>query len=69
MIEIILLAYVVNIFLNRWLNKIAYKKGYCEILVWAWFIPILPSVAILTHIIASIEIKGNWFNGKNWDDE
>ncbi len=65
-IGIVILAYVVNIFLNRWINKIAYKRNCAEVLVWAWFIPILPGVAILTHIIASTEIKNDWFTGKNW---
>jgi hypothetical protein len=37
-IAIIVLAYVVNVFLNRWLNKIVYKQGYDEIAAWAWFL-------------------------------
>ncbi len=65
-IEIIILAYVVNIFLSRWLNKIAYKKDYAIIAVWAWFIPIACAIAMIIIIAENIKIKKNWFTGKNW---
>jgi hypothetical protein len=68
-IAIIILAYVASVFLNRWLNKTAYKGGYGEIAVWAWFIPIACSIAMIIIMLENIEIKDNWFTGKNWDDE
>ena len=36
---IISLAYVANVFLNRWLNKIDYKKYHGSIEPFIWFIP------------------------------
>jgi len=65
-IAIIVLAYVANVFLNRWLNKIVYKRGYDEIAAWAWFLPIVCTIAMIIIILENSEIKDNWFTGKNW---
>lgn len=65
-IAIIILAYVASVFLNRWLNKIIYKKGYVDIDVWAWFIPFVCAIAMIIIILENIKIKNNWFTGKNW---
>ena len=65
-IAIIILAYIANIFLNRWLNKIIYKRGYADIAVWVWFIPFACTIAMIILIGENIEIKKNWFTGKNW---
>lgn len=65
-ITIIILAYVANVFLNRWLNKIAYKRRYLNIDVWAWFIPFSCSIVMLIIILQNIKIKDNWFTGKKW---
>ena len=62
----LILAYIANVFLNRWLNKIAYKRGDAEIEIWLWFIPILTSIVMLIIILDNIEKKNNWFTGKNW---
>jgi cytochrome c-type biogenesis protein CcmH/NrfF len=65
-IAIIILAYIANIFLNRWSNKIAYKKGCSEIALWTWFIPIACTIAMIILIVENVKIKDNWFTGKNW---
>ena len=65
-IAIIILAYIANVFLNRWLNKIAYKGGHDVIAVWAWFLPIGCTIAMIIIILENIEIKDNWFTGKKW---
>jgi hypothetical protein len=66
-IAIIIIAYVLNIFLNRWLNKIAYKlDDYNKPNVFSWFIPISPTLFYLILIIGDTEYKTNWFTGKNW---
>ena len=65
-IAIIILAYVANVFLNRWLNKIAWKKELIDILPITWFIPILSTIGYLSIFINEINPKSNWFTGKNW---
>jgi hypothetical protein len=65
-ITIIILAYVANVFLNRWLNKIAWKKELIDILPITWFIPILSTIGYLSIFINEINPKSNWFTGKNW---
>jgi len=62
----LILAYVVNIFLNRWLNKIAYKRGDANIEFLYWFVPIATTMAMLAIVLQNIKIKKNWFTGKNW---
>jgi cytochrome c-type biogenesis protein CcmH/NrfF len=62
----IIVGYVISVFLNRWINKIAYKREKAEIEVWLWFIPILTSIVMLIIILENIEKKNNWFTGKNW---
>jgi uncharacterized membrane protein len=61
---IIILAYLGNIFLNRWLNKIDYKKYHGSIEPFIWFIPIIGTVVFLVSLVG--EWKNNWFTGKNW---
>ena len=61
---IIILAYGANVFLNRWLNKIDYKKYHASIEPFIWFIPIIGTVVFLLSLVD--EWKNNWFTGKNW---
>jgi hypothetical protein len=68
-ITIVIVAYLTNVFLNRWLNKVAYKRNCSEIESWAWFIPIAFLIAMLIIISGKTEIKRNWFTGKNWNNE
>jgi len=66
-ITMIILAYIGNVFLNRWLNKIVYKKNIAKIEVFTWFIPVLVTIAfILVLLNHFIEKKSNWFIGKHW---
>lgn len=69
-LTIILLAYVANVFLNRWINKIAHKiDDYIPKMVLFWFVPIIPSCMFLFLIAINkyddME-KDNWFTGKHW---
>ncbi len=63
---VLILAYIANVFLNRWLNKIAYKRGDANIEFLYWFVPIATTMAMLAIVLQNIKIKKNWFTGKNW---
>ena len=66
-ITIIILAYVANVFFNRWLNKVLYKKDVIEITpFFVWFIPILSIIVFLWIWADEIKPSSNWFTGKNW---
>ena len=75
---IIITAYILSVFLARWINKINYKlwREVVEIRSSVWFIPI---VNILVEFIDLYDTKerlralgklpakkGNLFTGKNW---
>lgn len=62
---IIILAYILNVFLNRWLNKIVYERGIEAKVVGFWFVPIVVSLAFIC-IILSNSNGNNWFTGKYW---
>lgn len=63
----ILILYILNIFINRWLNKIAYKREHCEITPQIWFVPLIPILVYLyVLILEDFFNKNNWFNGSNW---
>jgi len=62
-ILIISIAYVLNVFFNRWLNKIVYKQEGGAIVPFMWFIPIITTIALLFILLES---KKNWFTGKHW---
>jgi hypothetical protein len=64
-ITIIILAYVVNVFLNRWLNKIIYKSDKYDKVPKFWFIPVIMT-AVFIWIILEESMKSNWFTGKHW---
>lgn len=61
---ITILAYVVSIFLNRFLNKVGYKHGF-EINVYIWFVPIIPAIVLIAGLIE--ETWADWFKGKHWE--
>ena len=70
---IIILAYVVNVFLNRWLNKIANKLSgdSCIIAPASWFCPLFPTILLIIVIggclfTTKLEERSNWFTGKYW---
>jgi hypothetical protein len=63
-VAIIIIVYVLNVFLNRWLNKILHIKHDGPIIVWLWFLSVFTTLVFLIIIIN--EIRGNWFTGKYW---
>jgi hypothetical protein len=66
-IAIIILAYVANVFLNRYINKIMYRKFNSSIDPFMWFlpIPIMVLMFVFTLIVECL-LNKNWFTGKNW---
>lgn len=65
-IVIISLAYVANVFLNRWLNKQLYKiDKFNGINPMLWFFPILTTIVFGLDLINEQGGK-NKFTGKNW---
>lgn len=64
---IIILAYIANVFLNRWVNFKLWKiDNDCLREVYIWFIPIAPTIAFIILISDKNGFKGNWFTGKYW---
>ena len=66
---LIISAYIISVFLSRWLNKIVYQiNNEHPIWVLVWFIPILNILffTLVTLIVIKKCIKPNWFTGKNW---
>lgn len=61
-ITIIILAYVANVFLNRWLNKQLFRVCKYPSLVWFWFIPIFGTPVLLLLLLENTD----WFTGKHW---
>ena len=64
---IVILAYIISVFLNRWLNKIMWIKHDYEPLPALWFVPILSTLTMVIILIyESLSRTDNWFTGKNW---
>ncbi len=64
-ILIIILAYVANVFLNRWLNKITTLEPVPE----SWIIPVFPTIGFIWVLIEDSKFfrpYSNWFTGKHW---
>ena len=64
-IAIIILAYVANVFLNRWLNKIDYKKYNASVEPVIWYLSIFGTLILLLSLFGELH-KDSWFTGKNW---
>lgn len=64
-ITIIILAYVANVFLNRWLNKIVYKSNKV-ILPVLWLFSLIGTAVLIYEIVDNWKIQDTWFTGKNW---
>ncbi len=64
---IIIIAYILNVFLNRWLNYIDYKKYNGNIAPAIWFFSIMATIAFLACIVIKYFDRPNWFTGKYWD--
>jgi hypothetical protein len=74
-VAIIILAYVANIFFNRWLTYLAVKNQGKGLTVsydaWGvWFVPGIGNIWCLLDFLFSLSEKdskwSNWFNGKHW---
>ena len=67
-ITLLIIAYVLNVFLNRWLNKLIYKYDRDpDLMIGVWFIPIVSTLFFLiVLIIVSADKDNNWFTGKYW---
>ena len=63
---IIIIAYILNVFLNRWLNYIVYKNDKVKATP-IWFFSIIGTVAFLAIMIINYFDRPNWFTGKYWD--
>ena len=64
---IIILAYILNISLARWLNKILIKLDHSyDIYAIFWFVPVIPIFSLGILIISNDNIQRNWFTGKYW---
>lgn len=65
-IAVIIFAYIGNVFLNRYLNKIMYKKDGHSKLILFWFLPIITTIAFTLKILVNNLEDDNWFTGKHW---
>ena len=67
-LTLIILAYILNVFATRWINKKLYKLcEYNPIVPLWWFIPIVAFIALsVVYIVDTYKDRGNWFTGKNW---
>jgi len=70
-LTIIILAYVLNVFLNRWLDYKTQQSG----IVFFWFIPIFPTIALIILGFLDfcdekkLQINNRFWNcfvGKHW---
>jgi hypothetical protein len=65
-ITLIIIAYILNVFLNRWLNYTIYTK-YGELKVPAiWFLSIISTIIFIIVIMIYYFENDNWFTGKHW---
>jgi hypothetical protein len=66
-ITLIIIAYILNVFLNRWLNYTIYTK-YGELKVPAiWFLSIISTIIFIIVIMIYYFENDNWFTGKYWN--
>jgi hypothetical protein len=65
---LIIISYILNVFLNRWLNYILYKKYMGLKTPTIWFFSIMGTIALLGCIIIEYFNKPNWFTGRDWDN-
>jgi hypothetical protein len=65
-ITLIILAYVANVFINRWFNKLMYQKFDDCIVPYLWLIP-APIMLVFFIISYTVRIEiSDWFTGKKW---
>jgi hypothetical protein len=64
-ITLIIIGYILNVFLNRWLNYIIYKKSGTKA-PFIWFLSLIGTGTLLIVIVINDVNKQNWFTGKYW---
>jgi len=65
-ITLIILAYVANVFINRWFNKLMYQKFDDYVYPSIWFFP-APIMLVFFIISYADDIElSDWFTGKKW---
>lgn len=65
---IVILAYVANIFLARWMNKKLYQldNDFTPLII-IWFIPVLGFISyFIVYLIEYLKNHPTKFTGKNW---
>jgi magnesium-transporting ATPase (P-type) len=66
-IALIIVAYIANVFLNRWLDKLIIKKTFKTPSPFFWFFSLFATIVLLFVIIENNNSKFiNWFTGKHW---
>jgi hypothetical protein len=67
-LTIVILAYVANVFLTRWMNKKLYQlDNDFTPLIMIWFLPIVGFIAyFIIYLIEYFEKHPTKFTGKNW---
>jgi len=62
MITLIILAYIGNVFLNRWLNSKLYDTPP---VIGLWFMSLIGTIPLLVCILSESKAF-DWFIGKHW---
>jgi branched-subunit amino acid transport protein AzlD len=65
-ITLIIIAYILNVFLNRWLNYIIYEKNGNSKAPFIWFLSIITTIIFIIAIMIYWSENENWFTGKYW---
>jgi hypothetical protein len=65
-VAIIITAYILNVFLNRWLNKMMVKLDIIDPAPFIWFFSLISTVIMLGFILDELLDRTTWFSGKNW---
>ena len=66
-ITLILIGYILNVFLNRWLNYILYTKYSNPNMPVVWFWSIMGTLIFIIAIITNYFENESWFTGKYWN--
>jgi len=66
-ITLIIIGYILNVFLNRWLNYILYAKYGQKKEIVIWFLSIPGTTIFIISIITNYFEYANWFTGKYWN--
>ena len=64
---IIIIAYILNVFLNRYLNYILYTKHSASKAPFIWFLSIITTIIFIIAFMIYYFENENWFTGKYWE--